>query len=262
MKVVLVTFANTGYATPERIQAEAKAFPFTDVIHHTEETIKEFVIKHAAFLTTYPHQFGFCIWKPYVILKSLLTLDEGDILVYADIGMHLNPEGIPRFQEYIQKLSDPSKSMIVFNTNATYAAQEYVKSDAYMYYYPTFINELNPYVYAGIMMVKHSADAINLLKDYLHLCEYYHLLHPGRSSLFKEFLPYFKGHDKDNALFALCVYKHRHCVSFIYPDEVNLYTNDGQQLGHAKNPTEDEANWSKLRTSPFQVRRIRSTYTT
>ena len=45
--------------------------------------------------------FGYWCWKPFIILKTLENLKDGDILVYADIGCHINKEGEKRFYEYL-----------------------------------------------------------------------------------------------------------------------------------------------------------------
>lgn len=45
--------------------------------------------------------FGYWCWKPFIILKTLENLKDGDILVYADVGCHINKEGEKRFYEYL-----------------------------------------------------------------------------------------------------------------------------------------------------------------
>ncbi len=35
--------------------------------------------------------FGYWCWKPQIVLQALETMDDGDILLYSDIGCHLNP---------------------------------------------------------------------------------------------------------------------------------------------------------------------------
>lgn len=46
--------------------------------------------------------FGYWCWKPQVILQVLKEMPEGDVLLYADIGCHLNPKGLKRLEEYRQ----------------------------------------------------------------------------------------------------------------------------------------------------------------
>lgn len=46
--------------------------------------------------------FGYWCWKPQVILQVMREMPEGDVLLYADIGCHLNPKGAQRLEEYRQ----------------------------------------------------------------------------------------------------------------------------------------------------------------
>lgn len=44
--------------------------------------------------------FGYWCWKPQVIWQVLREMDDGDILLYVDIGCHLNVNGLSRLKEY------------------------------------------------------------------------------------------------------------------------------------------------------------------
>lgn len=44
--------------------------------------------------------FGYWCWKPQIVLQVMREMREGDVVLYADIGCHLNPRGIKRLGEY------------------------------------------------------------------------------------------------------------------------------------------------------------------
>ena len=46
--------------------------------------------------------YGYWCWKPQVILQTLREMPEGDVLLYCDIGCHLNRKGLKRLEEYRQ----------------------------------------------------------------------------------------------------------------------------------------------------------------
>jgi len=247
-QVHFLTFANTSYMKPDRIVEEAKGFAFSTITAMNEHDISDFIEKHRSFIETNRAGYGLWIWKPAVILQRLQQIPQGDILVYCDAGTHLNRHGLPRYYEYLTFLS--TKSMVVFSCNDLYKAQYYVKRDVVSAYYPDFANQLTNYSYAGLMLVKHTPEAVRLLKDWLALCETYHYI-DFSESVAKE-LPIFRGNDCDNGLFNLCLAKHS-ISHVIYPDEVMLYAVNGS---HYDGPT-TEQDWNRLRSSPFQVRRIR-----
>ena len=45
--------------------------------------------------------YGYWIWKPFLIWKTLQEINEGDILLYMDTGCQLHSSGIERFKEYL-----------------------------------------------------------------------------------------------------------------------------------------------------------------
>ncbi len=44
--------------------------------------------------------FGYWCWKPQIILQVLREMPDGDVLLYTDIGCHLNRKGVRRLEEY------------------------------------------------------------------------------------------------------------------------------------------------------------------
>ena len=46
--------------------------------------------------------YGYWCWKPQIVLQLLREMKEGDVLLYADAGCHLNPQGVPRLMDYFK----------------------------------------------------------------------------------------------------------------------------------------------------------------
>lgn len=238
----------------DRIVNQAKSFNmFESIVGKTEKDIPEFINKHKNFIETNPAYYGLCIWKPKIILDSLNNINNNDILVYCDAGCYLNNAGINRFEYYLSKLID-EKSICVFNTNDKYIAQHYVKNDAIMHYCPDFNNNLNIYCYAGVIIMKKNEKTMELIKDWLTLCENYNFLDKSPSKIYKD-MNHYIGNDIDNGLFNLCLYKHKKCVFKIYPDEINLYINNNQIAYTNSVAHYNEIDWSSLEKIPFQYRR-------
>lgn len=249
MTLTFVTFANTSYMHPSRILEEAHEFGvFTSIQHKTEHDIQEFVNKHKSFIESHPQGYGCWIWKPKVILDSLLSLQPDDILVYCDAGMKLNKPGLPRFHEYMEILQNPDNHMVTFSMNESHVPQLYVKADAVAEYFPEFQDSSRymRYCYAGLLMLKRTEKTIQLLKDWLSLCENYHYI--DRNWSVRGECPNFQGNDCDNGLFNLVLAKHS-IHATIYPDETNLYLPDGRQ-------NLSVTDWSSLDRFPFQYRRL------
>lgn len=250
MKLEFVTFANTSYMAPTRVLEEARAFGVFDRIRAmNEHDIPEFIRAHRRFIEENTRGYGLYIWKPKVIFDTLEQMEDDDILVYCDAGMKLNANGLPRFQEYIERLQQPDAHLLVFSANDVYVPQQYVKQDAVMHYFPEFndTQRFRHYYYAGVMMLKKTKKTMDLVRDYLALCETETLLIDSISKVHQESYMY-QGNDADSAMFNLCLAKHA-IHSEVYPDETNIYTEVGGQDYGA-------SNWSSLDAFPFHCRRI------
>lgn len=252
-KINFLTFSNTGFMSCDNIIRQAKEFNiFDELFILNENDIPEYIEKHKDFITNNKPGYGLWIWKPKIIFDTLNKLNENDILVYSDAGMYLNKDGIERFKEYLTKLTD-NKYIITFSTNDSYRAQQYVKNDAIMSYYPEFNNKWSIACYAGIMIIKKNIKSLQLINDWLLLCENYHFIDKSPSIIHKD-LPHYVGNDYDNGLFNLCLLKYDDIVEKIYPDEINIYIGNRQAI-HITNIIEDEK-WNVLNKIPFQCRRM------
>jgi hypothetical protein len=254
-KKVFLTFTNTAYQPPTRILEQAAAFGIFDtILHKTELDIPEFIQKHSEFIRDNPQGYGFYIWKPKIILDTLLNMEHGELLFYCDSGAHLNLKGVPRFQEYLGYL-DGDKSMVTFCMSDRYKPHAFVKQDAVQYYFPDF-NDMKALecCYAGYMILKKNDATMDFLVDWLCLCEKYDFLDRTKS-YFSEELTGFQGNDKDAGLFNLVLAKHN--INYkITLDETNLYNEEGVQLHHLNLPIHpNNWEWSLLDTFPIHCRR-------
>lgn len=258
-KYHFVTFANTSYMTSQRIQNQAQTFNlFTSINGKTEHDIPEFINKHRDFINTNKAGYGFWIWKPKIILDSLITLPDNDILVYCDAGIHLNTNSnsMKRLHYYFSQLMN-NKYICVFPSSEKYRVKQFTKNDAIMNYCPELNSDTksNPIMcYAGLMIIKKNDKCIQLIKEWLDLCENYHFIDNSPSNEFEE-SPKFAGNDCDNGLFNLVLYKHKEIVTKMPEKEVNIYRN-GLQYHHLSKEEQLLVDWSLLKDKPFNVKRI------
>lgn len=64
----------------------------------------EFWAEHGQFISENRRGFGYWIWKPFLILQCLESLDDGAGLLYLDAGCHLNTRGfaLKRLRQYME----------------------------------------------------------------------------------------------------------------------------------------------------------------
>lgn len=103
-----VSYGNEKFAqSRERIRKEAEQMGcFNGHIKvYTPEDLSEEFKTAVGDVMNEVRGGGYMTWKPYIIMDMLTKLKENDILLYADAGSTLRPEGIPRLKEYAEMIS-------------------------------------------------------------------------------------------------------------------------------------------------------------
>lgn len=100
---VLCTFGNTLLSPgfPQFLNRAKELGVFDNIYTYTENDLsKEFRKKWGRYMYPYSKGYGYWCWKPHLIKKTLDTMEDGDILLYTDVGCYLNPNGKDRLAEY------------------------------------------------------------------------------------------------------------------------------------------------------------------
>lgn len=117
--IILSSFANTplkkGFL---RLLAQAQDFNvFDEIKFYSEKDLDvSFKTKFQKLLRPYSRGYGYWCWKPQVILQTLRTMQDGDILLYMDIGSHLNISGKERLLEYFDIVRTSDTGVMAFRS--------------------------------------------------------------------------------------------------------------------------------------------------
>lgn len=146
MKKVVCTFANYPLSHGfDRYRREAEAMGVFDEIYTYDETglPADFRRRFGRYLYPYSRGYGYWGWKPFVIKQTLDKMEDGDILLYTDLGCFFNTEGKDRLSEYFD-IADRSPSGILSarTQDAEHAVRkelaffeyEYTKGDIFDYF--------------------------------------------------------------------------------------------------------------------------------
>lgn len=104
-KKVICTFGNYPLSKGfDRYRKDGqKMNTFDEVYTYDEKELdKEFKRKFGRYMYPYSRGYGYWCWKPYIIRKTLDKMEEGDILLYTDLGCFLNIDGRTRLLEYFE----------------------------------------------------------------------------------------------------------------------------------------------------------------
>ena len=93
----------------QRIITQAESCGIFDkIILYTDEYLKqdsEFWSMHSAFIESNPRGYGFWLWKPYIIKKTMEQLHDDDILVYADGGCEIDIKQSHLFNQLFDEMN-------------------------------------------------------------------------------------------------------------------------------------------------------------
>ena len=119
MKIFFITFAtknqehillhhSTIYNAGCRLKKQAIDIGlFDECILYTEDFLKinkEFWNKHKSFIEKNKKGYGYYIWKPYVIKKTMEKMSDGDILLYLDAGCEIDSTQPNELKKLIEKV--------------------------------------------------------------------------------------------------------------------------------------------------------------
>lgn len=121
-KNYFITFGNNHFQKQiERLEEEAKNTGWFDgVIIETPKTIQGFYNKHKNFIDSNERGWGYWIWKPYVILRQLREMNDGDYLFYTDAGATILKHRESKFNDYIEMMANSDKPIITFAIHEYY----------------------------------------------------------------------------------------------------------------------------------------------
>lgn len=117
MVTSLISFADSRLSlTARRFEKQANSLDTFDVVKvfSEEDFPSDFRVQFQDYLVPGIRGFGYWVWKPWIIKTQLESLNDGDLLVYSDVGFTLRPEGITRLNEYLRQVSNTEQGVLLF----------------------------------------------------------------------------------------------------------------------------------------------------
>ena len=199
----------------ERIAGQAGDFSLFSQIHvYTAQSLfekfPEFLVKHKDFIESNFNRnnwkgYGYWIWKPFIIWKTLLEIDEGDILLYADSGCELHISGKDRFMEYLNMVrTNPHGNLFFSHPDLI---KNWCKMDTVKHFDAEKIvleNDSKQTV-AGMLFTTNTEFNRNFFKTYYENCCNYHIIDDSTS--LTPNISTFKEHRHDMSIFSILVQK-------------------------------------------------------
>lgn len=175
-KYHFITFATPSHMNfaEENAKSALNIGYFDTVKIYTMNDIDEHFKKKNAHILDQKRGSGYWLWKPYFIMKTLLEIDDNDILCYND-SRYLWLKNIRELEDNV--LINKNISIFINKPNDKfYYEKNWSKLDAFalMYIPPGEFREnlKNTYqAWAGLILIRKSFNIIRFISEWLTYCQ-------------------------------------------------------------------------------------------
>ncbi len=203
MKKTLISFGNNPYhKAQERLKNSALSY-FDEIISYQENDIGSKFLKKHEKIFSFKRGFGFWLWKPYFILKTLNKLNEGDFCFYADASSYF----IKSPEKLFDECNKRNGILLFENELHTRTNGIWTKRDSFVLmgmdeqkYYDSFQCS------AGYQVYRKNKKSMSFIKEFLETCCNYDIISDS-PSIQKDELPDYKEHRHDQSILSLLAAK-------------------------------------------------------
>lgn len=208
-KVVVCTFAAGAVniiAAGERLRRQAAALDCVDrAVLYTDADLRsdvDFWGSHGDFVERNRRGYGYWLWKPYLVLKTLRSLGAGDVLIYLDAGCEVDRRGEGELEGMIRRVRETGEPYATFTGHTEH---RWTKEDLFIHVGagPNIRNSKQ--MQAGAIIIRRDAETVAWVERWFELCtaESYHFLDDTPSAL--ENHPDFVEHRHDQSCYNMAV---------------------------------------------------------
>ncbi len=173
-KKYFITFGDSRMnAAATRIKTQAENLNFFDEIHvlNEEDLAQQFRDKWGKLMKFGVRGFGYWCWKPYIIRRLLESVPDNSIVIYLDIGCHINPQGVKRLNHYVSELRNDAlgiKAFPAYSPSLDVMEKRWTKGDVFDYFDCRHRNDItdSQQLATGHILCKKTEKTINFLRTW------------------------------------------------------------------------------------------------
>lgn len=207
-KICTMSFGGGGqnyYDALNRIKNEVKQTNvFDEIISFTDEDLKkdhEFWEKHGNFIENNNRGYGYWLWKPYLIMKTMENMNDNDILFYIDSGCEITEYNQNEY-DILQKMIRNCNNYDLLYTLTCCDEKMYTKMDLFKYMNLIDDKVMNSIMrQATIVIIKKNDITVDFIKDWYRIACNYHMIDDSPSILPND--SSFIEHRHDQSVFSL-----------------------------------------------------------
>lgn len=158
----------------DRIRKQAYDMGVFDVIsvHDESGLAPDFLKKYGNRLVAGSRGFGYWIWKPQIILQVMEGMNDGDRLLYTDVGCHLNPDGVSVLHQYFDCAANSQSGMLFTRLQDESLERRWTKGDVFDHFSCRDDSRItdSPQLQSGILFFEKRTVTMKFLRDWADAC--------------------------------------------------------------------------------------------
>lgn len=220
-KLKVISFATGNFIESQtKLQQHLYSIGVSDFIGHTEKDLPTEFIEKFKYLLKYKKGYGYFIWKPWLILQHLSSLENNESLLYVD------STDVPSslFFEFANSHFNQNDILLI---NRSYNHGQWTKGDCFALMGCTseiYFNQTQ--LEAGVVGFKNTPNNIKLITEWFEYCSNEQIVSDNKN-VFANNLPHFMDHRHDQSILTNLAIKYN----------INSYTvNDNMIRFNANQP--------------------------
>jgi hypothetical protein len=215
-----ISFGNSAFTrSRDRILQEVNTLGvFDHVCVYNEQDLEKkdagFWRTFEPFAKSYKKGFGYYIWKPFLVYKHMVeSMNDNDILVYADAGCKLYPQFKKRLLDYFSMAYNSDKGIVCFKLDSNLTMSRWTRRDIFKLFDkhddPAFANQSQ--ICATTFILRKCEHTLTLIREWLEYALNYPTFFTDLPSTIPNF-PDFIENRYDQSFFSLLCYLKGACV--------------------------------------------------
>lgn len=196
---ILINYADNYYYRSQKLNSKTglEVAGFDKVIEYSKKDIDKKFIKKNAMIINANRGAGYWLWKPYIILKTLEEVNDGDIIFYCDSGSYF----IHNFEPIFKLLE--KQDIVLFMMYNQYEKM-WTKKDTFVYMdadKPEYTDTKQRL--GGFQLVKKTPFSLDFYKKYLEYACDKRLITDAPNTCGLPNYPEFRDHRHDQSIFSV-----------------------------------------------------------
>ena len=192
---------------------------FNKIITYTDQDLQndvDFWKKHGTFITNNPKGYGFWLWKPYIIMKIMQTMNDNDILVYLDAGCVMENDSLTK--ECFNALINRCKEHELVYTSTYYLEKIWSKMDLLKRFNMANTVIMNTIQHqCTFLIIKKTELMMNLITDWYNSSQNYYNI--DEISILQNYI-LFEEHRHDQSVLSLLIKSDKYKDAVNTPDNI------------------------------------------